>query len=446
MATVPPVAWAFFPLDEELELRPQVAFTPKLEEGMARLGTWMPFRCASRELAFFTGVQVSEGAVRQLTEQAGATYERLQDEQAATLLQERPESPMGPTLQLMSLDGVKVPVVGGEWREAKTVALGVVHEPVEERGEQVVHTSELSYFSRMIESEQFQQAALGEIHRRGVETAGQVCAVSDGADWIPKFVDYHRADAVRILDFAHAMEYVADAGQAAHEHLPCPGVLASQEERAKLKHLRFDQWLSKQRAELKDGEASKVLDELEQLRTLMQEANADEAVDTIQKSLNYLTQRRAMLAYATFQAQGYPIGSGCVESANKLVVQSRMKGPGMHWEPSHVNPMLAMRNLACNDRWHEGWHAIRQAWLQEMHTKRRLRARPPSPKADEEHPALAAPTVQTRLSSPPKRHRTAAPTASQQPAPVPALQTGSGHPRPAATHPWRHAFLRRRPA
>lgn len=138
--------------------------------------------------------------MRHLTEQAGATYERLQDEQAATLLQERPESPAGPTLQLMSLDGVKVPVVGGEWREAKTVALGVVNEPVEERGEQVVHTSELSYFSRMLESEHFQQAALGEIHRRGVETAGQVCAVSDGADWIPKFVDYHRADAVRILD------------------------------------------------------------------------------------------------------------------------------------------------------------------------------------------------------------------------------------------------------
>ncbi len=413
---------------------------------MVRLGTWMPFRCASRELAFFTGVQVSEGAVRHLTEQAGATYMRLQDEQAASLLKERPESPAGPMLQLMSVDGAKIPVVGGEWREVKTVALGVVHEPVEERGEQVVHTSELSYCSRMLESEHFQRAALGEMHRRGVETAGQVCAVSDGADWIPKFVDYHRADAVRILDFAHAMEYVADAGQAAHEHLSCPGVPASQEERAKLKQLRFERWLSKQRKELKDGEASKVLDELERLRSLMQQANADGAVDTIGKSLKYLTQRGAMLAYATFQALGYPIGSGSVESANKLVVQSRMKGPGMRWEPTHVNPMLAMRNLACNDRWAEGWQAIRHAWLQEVHTKRRLRAHPPSPKTQGEQPALAVPTIQTQVSSHPNRHRTAAPTASQQTDPAPALQTGSGHPRPAATHPWRRAFLRRRPA
>ena len=50
MATVPPVRWAFSPLDEELGLRPKVGFTPKVEEGMARLGTWMPFRAAQREL------------------------------------------------------------------------------------------------------------------------------------------------------------------------------------------------------------------------------------------------------------------------------------------------------------------------------------------------------------------------------------------------------------
>ena len=43
--------------------------------------------------------------VRQVTEQAGAVQVRLQGEQVATVLRERPESPAGPTLQLMSLDG-----------------------------------------------------------------------------------------------------------------------------------------------------------------------------------------------------------------------------------------------------------------------------------------------------------------------------------------------------
>ena len=82
-----------------------MAFTPRLEESMVRLSTWMPFRPASRELAFFTGVQVAEATLRQVTEQAGAAQVRIQEEQTATLLQERPESPTGPKVELMSLDG-----------------------------------------------------------------------------------------------------------------------------------------------------------------------------------------------------------------------------------------------------------------------------------------------------------------------------------------------------
>ena len=56
-----------------------------------------------------------------------------------------------------------------------------------------------------------------------------------------------------------------------------------------------------------------------------------------------------------FQAQGWPIGSGMVESANKLVVEARLKGAGMHWSRASVNPLLALRNAVCNDRWAEAW-------------------------------------------------------------------------------------------
>jgi hypothetical protein len=130
MATVPPVRWAFFPLDEQLGLRSKVGFTPKVEEGMARLGTWMPFRAAQRELAFFLGVDVAEATERQLTEQAGAAQMQVQAAEVEVLLTERPESPAGPEVQLMSLDGALIQVVSGEWKEVKTLALGV-----ESRGE-----------------------------------------------------------------------------------------------------------------------------------------------------------------------------------------------------------------------------------------------------------------------------------------------------------------------
>ena len=443
MATVPPVEWAFFPLDEELGLRPKVAFTPRLEESMLRLSTWMPFRPASRQLAFFTGVPVAEATIRQVTEQAGAVQVRLQDEQRARLLRERPDSPAGPAVQLMSLDGCYLQMVGGEWKEVKTLALGVVGEPVEERGEQVVHSRELTYFSRMGEAEQFQQAALVEIHERGVEKAQTVCAVSDGADWIPKFVDSHRQDAVRILDFAHAVEYVAQAGQAAHEHWPYPAELTTAEERTTFQQTRFEQWLKEQRRELKGGEASKVLDEVARLQSLMQESQAASVAETISKKLRYLNDRRAMLAYASFQAQGYPIGSGSVESANKLVVQSRMKGAGMRWGPEHVNPMLALRNVACNDRWEEGWQAIRKLWQHEGQAKRHGRAYQPSQQTESEPappPAAVAPPARSQR---PAAGETAPKPQAQ---PVPVGQAERGPTRPAASHPWRRPFLPRRSA
>jgi hypothetical protein len=53
------------------------------------------------------------------------------------------------------------------------------------------------------------------------------------------------------------------------------------------------------------------------------------------------------MQYPTFQTQGWPIGSGSVESVNKLVVEARLKGAGMHWSRPQVNPMLALRNIVC---------------------------------------------------------------------------------------------------
>jgi hypothetical protein len=63
----------------------------------------------------------------------------------------------------------------------------------------------------------------------------------------------------------------------------------------------------------------------------------------------------AQMAYPHYQAAGWPIGSGMVESANKLVVEARGypqgEGSGMHWARGHVNSMLALRNLICSRRW-----------------------------------------------------------------------------------------------
>src|SRR5215210_1664805 len=223
--SAPPAPRRFSPLDEELGLQPG-ALTPSLQERAVRLGAWAPFPRATTLLAHFTHTHVSEPTLRRQTEQAGAAYVAVQTAAVAALERDAPAPSAGPALQQLSVDGAMVPLVGkGVWAEVKTLAIGTVQPPVREDGQPVVHTSDLSYFSRLADHETFTRLATVETHRRGVTTAGRVAAVNDGALWAQEFVDYHRPDAVRILDWGHAAEYLgevtgacfgADTAPAAH--------------------------------------------------------------------------------------------------------------------------------------------------------------------------------------------------------------------------------------
>lgn len=62
--------------------------------------------------------------------------------------------------------------------------------------------------------------------------------------------------------------------------------------------------------------------------------------------------------YPEYRSQGLPIGSGAMESGNKVVVEARLKGAGVHWAEKHINPMLTLRNILCSDRWDEAWPQI----------------------------------------------------------------------------------------
>ena len=151
---------------------------------------------------------------------------------------------------------------------------------------------------------------------------------------------------MRILDWRHAAEHLARAGQVA-----CGAGTAAAGE-----------WLGIQLRQLKHGEPEDMLRNLRALCRDLAEGNETDggAAKVVKGSLEYLEKRRERIRYAEFQANGYPIGSGAVESANKLVVEARLKGSGMHWAGEHVNPMVALRTVVCSGRWGEVWPQINQ--------------------------------------------------------------------------------------
>jgi hypothetical protein len=343
----------FFPLDEELRLLPG-ELTPRLQQQLVRLGTWIPsFEQAAKLLTNFTrGVRLSSPTARRQTETAGAVWVQLQEQAVERLEREAPEAPAGPDKQFLSTDGAFVPLVGGEWAEVKTLAIGTVQPPVERKGETIIRTQDISYFSRLTDCHTFQRLALVETHQRGVENAGAVGAVMDGAEWCQDFINFHRPGARRILDFPHAGERLGQIGQAVYG--------------ADTPEMKT--WMSTQLHALKHDGPADVLAQIRELIKLHPE------LPGLSGHLAYLEKREAQMQYPAFQAEGWPIGDGVVESANKLVVEARLKGSGMHWARPHVDPMLALRNVVYNDRWDEVWPQI-AAELRRQNAQRRSERR-----------------------------------------------------------------------
>ncbi len=234
-------------------------------------------------------------------------------------------------------------------------------------------------------------------------------AVVDGAGWCQTFVDLHDPEAVRILDFAHAAEYLSTIAQ-----MPgADGPLLSSDEHVAL------------RRSLKQTGPAAVLPRLREV-VASQPRN-----DALTKALAYLDARVEQMQYPRFQAEGWPIGSGMVESANKLVVEDRLKGAGMHGAETNVNPLLALRNAIGNDRWDETWTVIEHEQRREVVVRRHgMRAHRSAPKRSEGVAVLAPlsiPVVEP-LSIP-----------VVEPLPTPAVE-----PEAKPVHPWRRAWSIRR--
>ncbi len=329
------------------------------------------------------------------------------EQEEERLKQQAPPAPSGADKQVMSGDGAFVQLVGGQWVEVKSLTIGAVTRNAHGEG----GLEQISSFSRLMDAERFTEAALVETHRRGLEQATQVGAVQDGAVWLQALVDYHRTDAVRILDFPHAAEYVNAMGQAvraAGGHLPV-------------------HWLEGVLHRLKHQGPQRVLEHLAWLATRYPSAET-------QESLAYLQKREAHLQYPTYQQAGRPIGSGSVESANKVVVEARLKGAGMRWQDHNVNPMLALRNAVCNRRWQETWTSARthQAALDAKLRRERSHQRL----------VRACWTVVYWARVQQRAHMAVQVTAS----PTPAASREKSARRAGAGYSWRQPFLRRPPS
>jgi len=345
---VPTVRVGFFPLDEALYLGQHV-WSPETVKQIVQQGTEIPsHRRAASSYEAMTKIAVSKSSMgRLLTLYGSKIVQQQQQEAEATVkppgkdevITQRHMPQPDSEVMAISMDGALVNIRGEGWKEVKTVSVSAVEQVRdEESGEIAVQLRQHSYRAGLWEAKEFAKQQWAEGVRRGLERAKQIVSVNDGALWIWLIVQMCWTPCVEILDWWHVVEKL---WALAATLFPQDDPTAAD-------------WVQNQKSHLWHGRQRQLI---RAIRLLC--PRGQPLPDKVRSVVGYLFNHRTRLRYHHFRQAGYPLGSGTVESACKLVMQERMKQAGMRWSRDGAQAMLALRSVLLSDRWDEVWASFR---------------------------------------------------------------------------------------
>jgi hypothetical protein len=329
------------PLDQELHLSAGEV-TAGLGSLLALAGVEASFEEGRRKIQRYLGIEVSDNTIRKETElfgrlQATQEQEWKDKSQDVTYLQERVRQAVKRQERIYgSLDGVMTPLKG-EWRELKVVSwyqaeriirsIPRRHHGERSRQQEELQTKNITYAADQQDAESFGKLVWATGCQREVESYAEIVFIADGAAWIWRLVEQYYPNAIQIVDWYHACEYLAPIAQAAFPKDP-------QANKA---------WLEQTREELWQGRIQDVLAACRALET--------RAPEPVRKALSYYTNNEKRMNYAQLRAQGYLIGSGTVESACKQIALLRLCCAGARWSKDGLVQTAKARAAWLSDAW-----------------------------------------------------------------------------------------------
>ena len=318
------------PLDEQLEVSAG-SISRQLAGVLALLGAHGPFAEAAHLLEQTTLVTVCPNTIKAATETLGQALEAHEQQTVDAAWQPQPVLPAPPATPperlYVSMDGVMVHTHAEGWKELK---LGSIYTTTTTPGatpdEVVIRAQEQSYVADMAAPEAFGKRLWVEAVRRGVLQAREVVVVGDGAHWIWNLAAEHVPQAVQIVDWYHASQYIWNVAKAVYgEGTP----LATA-------------WAKARLSELWDG----------QIETVLAAFRAHAARGAVvQAAISYYTNNQARMQYPHYRAKGYQIGSGTIERGCTHVIAARLKQAGMIWTSAGVRRMATVRTWLKSGRW-----------------------------------------------------------------------------------------------
>ncbi len=163
--------------------------------------------------------------------------------------------------------------------------------------------------------------------------------IADGAKDNWTFLE--RNTEFQIVDYFHATEYLS--------------IVAENGFRQKGES---KEWLNDACHKLKheEGGAKEVLKDIKELST---NKNTEEKLKKIGSAITYFENHLHQMNYKEYIKKHFPIGSGIVEAACKVIIKQRLCNSGMKWKIKGAQSVLCLRCFNYSDsKWSQFWNKI----------------------------------------------------------------------------------------
>ena len=332
------------PLDKRLHIKPG-EISPGLKPLLALLGIQTSFDEAAKLAKALLLLDISDNSIRQAVQWVGQKqeareqkWEKLSDwHHYMTNPARHEESP--PRRLYGSIDGVMVPT-REEWRELKTLCWYEVSpnsarqwpSRYKERLGQLeaLKATDIRYHCDLQEAESFATLLWATGCHYLADRAQELIFVCDGAKWIWRLIEENFPQAIQILDWYHAVEYLTPVAQALFKE--------EDQQAAWLTTMKQHLWLSRTQT---------VIDACLAL------ADHTAASEPAAKAATYFQNNLARMDYAHFRKQGYLIGSGTVESGCKQIATMRLKRSGAQWLEEGARWVAKARAVWLSGTWQD---------------------------------------------------------------------------------------------
>ena len=326
-----------YPLDQKLGLRPG-QMSAELENLSGMTGAQLSFGQGSNLFEALTLISLSDHSLAKATQAIGSEVQTQEKEWVAqshdgVWLQEQDRLVEGPNRLYGSLDAAKVHIRGEEedpWRDLKVGAwfTTTAKPPQKPDDDWKIEANTITYYCDILEAKEFGTLLWATGCQRQAQLAKELVFLGDGAEWIWNLVQEHYPEALQIVDWFHATEYIAPVANAAFPDKD-----------------KRQTWIKQVRTDLWEGKLDQVIAAFDRF------TEHHRAADAATKAVTYFTNNQHRMDYPTYRDQGYQIGSGTIESGCKQIVSQRLKVAGAIWDLDNAIKTAKARAALLSGQW-----------------------------------------------------------------------------------------------